>query len=66
MAQAFGLSEETANDMYWAGILHDIGKIAVPLEILTKPGPLTPEEYEQVKVHPEISWRICSGLTMMR
>src|SRR5262245_58340647 len=34
-----------------AALLHDIGKLAIPDRLLNKPGPLTPEEYEQVKQH---------------
>jgi HD-GYP domain-containing protein (c-di-GMP phosphodiesterase class II) len=48
--------------MYWAGILHDIGKLSIPLDILTKPGKLTDEEYEKIKEHPGVSYRICKDL----
>ena len=41
-----------AKEVYWAGLVHDIGKLLVPTQILNKPGRLTDEEYELVKMHP--------------
>ncbi len=66
IALSIGFSSEKAEDMYWAGVLHDIGKIAVPLEILTKNNTLTFEEYEKIKMHPEVSYRICKGLKTLK
>ncbi|MGM0442369.1 MAG: HD domain-containing phosphohydrolase [Elusimicrobiota bacterium] len=66
IALKVGFSEEKAEDLYWAGLLHDIGKIAVPLSILTKPGKLTDDEYEKVKEHPEISHKICKDLRTLK
>ena len=43
------------DNLYLAAPLHDIGKVAVPEAILSKPGKLTPEEFEKVKVHPTIA-----------
>ena len=51
LGQAIGLPEETLDDLLWGGVIHDIGKIGVPDQILTKPGPLTPEEFEVMKLH---------------
>ena len=46
------------------GRLHDIGKIGVREEILTKPARLTPEEYSHVMTHPIVGWRILSAMVM--
>jgi len=55
LGQAMGCSDETLQDLETAALLHDIGKVAVPEAILTKPGRLTPDEFEKVKVHPTVA-----------
>jgi putative nucleotidyltransferase with HDIG domain len=45
-----------------AALLHDIGKLAIPDRLLHKPGPLTREEYEQVKLHAEIGADMLAGI----
>src|SRR5437588_10098150 len=52
VARALHLSEEMCNTIRVGGILHDLGKIAIPDSILLKPAKLTPEEYEIIKTHP--------------
>ncbi len=52
IARMMGLSEDDCNTIRVGGILHDLGKIAIPDSILLKPGKLTPEEYEIIKTHP--------------
>jgi HD-GYP domain-containing protein (c-di-GMP phosphodiesterase class II) len=47
-----GLSDEAVRAIRIAGVLHDVGKLIVPDDILKKPGPLTAEEYEVIKRHP--------------
>lgn len=49
---SLGLSESKLHDLGLSGLLHDIGKMAVPVEILNKPGKLTEEEFEIIKAHP--------------
>lgn len=52
-ARMLGLSQEGLDNLHRAGLLHDIGKIGVPQEILDKPGKLTKEEYRTMCEHPE-------------
>jgi len=52
------LSEQELNAMRAAAMLHDIGKLAVPEHILSKPGRLTPEEFEKMKIHPIVGAQI--------
>jgi putative nucleotidyltransferase with HDIG domain len=61
MGRELGLSRDRIERMRLAGLLHDIGKIGVPDSILAKPGPLSDEEYEQMRKHPEIGARILGG-----
>jgi putative nucleotidyltransferase with HDIG domain len=55
---ALGCSEEVIKAVHWAALLHDIGKIGVPDEILQKPGPLSEADWKVMKRHPEIGARI--------
>lgn len=57
-ARHLGLDEETTRDFGLAGLLHDIGKMGVPEEVLNKPGRLTDEEFEMVKQHAEHGYRL--------
>ncbi|MBM3666922.1 MAG: diguanylate cyclase [Actinobacteria bacterium] len=61
MALELVLEEDRVQRLRLAGILHDIGKIAVPDSILMKPGPLTDEEWAQMRRHPELGARILSS-----
>jgi putative two-component system response regulator len=58
IAQAYGLDDEEAYQIYLAGLFHDIGKIGVPDEIVRKSVPLTPEEEMILNQHPELGSRI--------
>ncbi len=51
IAQELGLSDAEIDALRAAALLHDIGKLAVPEHIINKPGKLTPEEFEKVKIH---------------
>ena len=50
------------NEIYMMGLLHDVGKIGVPDAVITKPGRLTDEEFEQIKTHPEKGAKILQTL----
>lgn len=58
MGKALGLSGSELDNLKILAALHDIGKIAIPDTILNKPGRLSAEEWEAVKNHPEIGYRI--------
>ena len=52
IAREMKFDDEQINEIYWAGLVHDIGKINIPTSILLKSGRLTREEYEEIKKHP--------------
>lgn len=54
LAQLFSLSDDEIETLRYAALLHDIGKIGIPEDILNKKGKLTPEEYKLIKTHPVI------------
>lgn len=58
--------EQTLEDIEIAGLLHDIGKIAVPENILCKPGKLTDDEYNTIKMHPLNGKRILNGIKKLK
>ncbi|HEY5261835.1 MAG TPA: diguanylate cyclase [Solirubrobacteraceae bacterium] len=64
MARELGLPERRVSRIRLAGILHDIGKAGVPNSILHKPGPLTAEEYEQIKRHPALGAQIIEHVSL--
>lgn len=62
IARRMGKSEEEQRIIYYAGLLHDVGKIRVPEEVINKPGKLTEDEFEQIKVHPISGYHILKGI----
>jgi diguanylate cyclase (GGDEF)-like protein/putative nucleotidyltransferase with HDIG domain len=58
LAVAAGLSESEIQAVKTAALLHDIGKLAVPEHILSKPGPLTQEEFQKIRIHPQVGAEI--------
>ena len=64
IARQLGLSSEDVEEVRLAGVLHDIGKVGIPLEVLSKPSRLTPEEYEMIKSHSILGERILEPLKL--
>jgi len=66
LAQQIGFDANTVERTPLSGLVHDVGKIGVPESVLTKPGRLTAEEFDQIKRHPEIGARILQGIAPMQ
>ncbi|MEA3471554.1 MAG: response regulator, partial [Thermodesulfobacteriota bacterium] len=62
LGRKMNLPEEEIYALRIGGILHDIGKIGIPGEILNRPGTLTPDEFEIIKTHSEAGHKICQPL----
>jgi putative nucleotidyltransferase with HDIG domain len=62
LAKALGMSDNEIQGVKTAALLHDIGKLAVPEHILSKPGPLTQEEFQKIRIHPQVGAEIISGV----
>jgi PAS domain S-box-containing protein/putative nucleotidyltransferase with HDIG domain len=58
MAEEMGLTEEQFDGLRMAGLVHDIGKFSVPVEILNKPGRISEIEFNIIKVHPQAGYNI--------
>jgi len=66
LGKALGLGEEDLQALNRGGFLHDVGKVGVADAVLLKPGPLTPEEFELMKRHPDIGDSLCAPLQSLR
>ncbi len=62
LAKAAGLSADEIQGVKTAALLHDIGKLAVPEHILSKPGPLTQEEFQKIRIHPQVGAEIIAAV----
>jgi len=62
IAKKMGLSEDQADGIRMAGRIHDLGKISVPAEILSKPTRLTDIEFALIKTHPQVGYNILKGM----
>lgn len=66
IAEEIGLSKSDIEEIEIAGILHDVGKIGISDAILTKPGPLTIEEFKIIKTHPTIGLKILENISLSK
>src|SRR5207245_6773302 len=62
LAKAAGLTDAEIQGVKTAALLHDIGKLAVPEHILSKPGPLTHEEFQKIRIHPQVGAEIITAV----
>jgi HD-GYP domain-containing protein (c-di-GMP phosphodiesterase class II) len=65
LAKELGCESEMLHTLYMAGLLHDIGKIGIDDAVLRKPGKLTDEEFEHIKQHPELGYRILADIKQL-
>lgn len=63
IAAKMGKGPKEQEEIYRAGLLHDVGKIRIPVEIINKPGRLTDEEYNIIKIHPVTGYHILRGIS---
>lgn len=63
LAKQLGLDEELTRRLGIAGLLHDLGKALMPMDVLNKPGKLTDEEFAIIKTHPEEGYKLLLGST---
>jgi len=62
IARRMGKSAKEQDTIYYAGLLHDVGKIRIPVEVINNPGTLSDEEFEQIKIHPVTSYHILKDI----
>jgi putative nucleotidyltransferase with HDIG domain len=63
LAQELGCSDEEVEGVYLAGLIHDLGKVAVPAEILSKPSKLSRLEFDLIKLHSQVGYDILKDIT---
>lgn len=64
IAKAMDLPEDTVTGLYLAGLIHDIGKVSVPSEILCNPSGLSSDEFNIIKMHPTVGYEVLKGLEL--
>src|SRR5690606_13376209 len=62
LGEQLGITGSELHDVEMGALLHDVGKIGVRDSVLLKPGPLTPEEWDEMKEHPAIGFRLLRGI----
>ncbi len=66
IGELLGLDEKKRYKLYLAGLLHDLGKVAIPDSILLKPGKLSDYEYEVMKLHPIFSYELIKNISFFK
>jgi len=66
LARRVGIGDAEMYDLERGALLHDIGKIGVPDDVLHKPGKLTPDEWLEMRKHPVIGYRMCSRISFLK
>jgi len=66
IAKDMGLSDEKIEGVRMAGLIHDIGKLSVPAEILSKPSQLTGTEFDLLKAHPQVAYDILKAIDLIK
>jgi HD-GYP domain-containing protein (c-di-GMP phosphodiesterase class II) len=66
MAQAVGVPDDMLVHVRRGAILHDIGKMGIPDQILLKPGPLTADEWRVMRLHPTLGYEMLSHIPFLR
>ncbi|RAK06930.1 PAS domain S-box-containing protein/putative nucleotidyltransferase with HDIG domain [Halanaerobium saccharolyticum] len=66
IAEAMELEQKRIDDIYWAGLVHDLGKMLIPLEILNKEGKLSKSEYEIIKEHPVLGSNVLESSNSLK
>ncbi len=67
LAKILGMKDKPAIDNIKKGaLLHDVGKIAIPDSILKKPSPLSPQEWEKIKLHPSLGYGLIKEIKSMK
>jgi HD-GYP domain-containing protein (c-di-GMP phosphodiesterase class II) len=64
IGREMGLSEDRLQNLRMAGTLHDLGKFAIPSDLLSKPGKLTPQEFALIKTHPQVAYNILEPISL--
>jgi putative two-component system response regulator len=66
VGRAIGLPDEDLEALHRGGYLHDVGKVGISDSVLLKPGPLTPDEFDSMKRHPDIGDSLCAPLQSLK
>lgn len=64
IGREMGLSGDRLRNLRMAGTLHDLGKFAIPSDLLSKPGKLTPQEFALIKTHPQVAYNILEPVSL--